>query len=153
MASIEMIRPYVEQQVAKIMGLESVKVDQDGDIPIRQGSAACFARLLDGPSGPMLRIFAPMLGDLKKSPELLERLNELNLAAPYVRFFWDAEQVFCSMDVLAESLDSGEIANALSAVAYSADHLDDALKNDFGGRRMFEEEDAPKPKSGGSAYL
>jgi hypothetical protein len=153
MASIEMIRPYVEQQVAKLMGSESVKVDPDGDIPIRQGSAVCFARLLDGPSGPMFRVFAPMLGDLKKSLELLERLNELNLRAPYVRFFWDADQVFCSTDLPAESLETDEIANAISAVAYSADHLDDVLKNDFGGRRMIEEDDAAKPTTVGSAYL
>ena len=29
-----------------------------------------------------------------KTRELLERLNELNFAAPYVWFFWQADQMF-----------------------------------------------------------
>ena len=60
MATIEMIRPNVEQQVAKMLGIEKVKVDEDEDIPIVQGGLVTFVRLLDGPTGPMLRVFAPI---------------------------------------------------------------------------------------------
>src|SRR3954470_21850688 len=104
MANIEMLRPYVEQQISQIIGVEELRKDADGDIPIRSGSALTFARLLDGPTGPMFRVFSPLLGEVKKSNKLLERLNEINTASPYVKFFWLNDQVLCSMDVSAENL-------------------------------------------------
>jgi hypothetical protein len=152
MTSAEMLRPYVQQQVASIIGVESVKVDEDGDIPTRQGSAVSFARLLDGPTGPLFRVFSPVLKDVKKNHALLDKLNDLNVSSPYVRFFWSGGFVYCAMDLLAENLQKEEIGNALGAVGWHADNLDDALKNDFGGERMIEGEDAPKP-GGDSAYL
>lgn len=57
------------------------------------------------------------------------------------------------MDMHAESLEPNEIENAINAVLFHADHLDDMLKNDFGGRRMIEGEDAAKPTKQNSAYL
>jgi hypothetical protein len=85
MTSIEVLRPYVDQKVAEYLGVEKVQKDDDGDIPIRQGSVAYFVRLLEGPSGPMLRVFSPLLRNVEKKPELLDRLNELNGSTPYVR--------------------------------------------------------------------
>jgi len=141
----ESLRPYVLQAVASILGLTSVKADDDGDIPIRQGSAICFARLLDGPTGPLLRVFAPMLKNVAKSEALLERLNGLNASAPYLRFFWVEGVIFCAIDLMAENLEKEEIGNALLIVGWFADNLDDILKKDFGGERMVEEEELPKP--------
>jgi hypothetical protein len=140
----EALRPYLLQAVASLLGLSSVKVDDDGDIPIQQGSAVCFARLLDGPTGPLFRVFAPMLKSVPKSEALLERLNELNAAAPYLRFFWVDGVVFCAMDLPAENLPREEIGHALLIVGWFADKLDDVLGKDFGGERVALEE-MPKP--------
>jgi hypothetical protein len=141
----EVLRPYVLQAVASVLGLTSVKVDDEGDIPIRQGSAVCYARLLDGPTGPLFRVFAPMLKNVAKSQALLERLNGLNAAAPYLRFFWVDGVIFCAMDLMAENLEKEEIGNALLIVGWFADKLDDMLRKDFGGERMLEEDEIPKP--------
>jgi hypothetical protein len=140
----ETLRPYVLQAVATVLGLSSVTVDDDGDIPIQQGSAVCFARLLDGPTGPLFRVFAPMLRGVVESKALLERLNALNASVPYLRFFWVDGVIFCAMDLPAENLKREEIANVLFVVGWFADKLDDLLKKDFGGERMVEEE-LPKP--------
>ena len=153
MANIEMLRPYVEQQVSQLLGVEKLQVDQDGDIPIRSGSSVTFARLLDGPTGPMFRVFSPLLLDIKGSPELLGKLNELNSGAPYVRFFWTNDAVYCAADLKADTLDPGEIKNVLDAVTWHADQFDDALKKEFGGRRMMENEEPPKPAAQDSSYL
>jgi hypothetical protein len=153
MATLEMLRPYVEQKIAEVIGADSVKVDPDGDIPIRSGSAVCFARLIEGPTGPMFRVFSPMLRGIDGSPRLLERLNQLNVGVPYARFFWHDEVIYCAADLLAENIQGEEIANALSAVSIHADKLDDLLKDEFGGERMIEEDETPKPGPGDSAYL
>jgi hypothetical protein len=153
MATIEMLRPYVEQKIAEVIGADAVTSDPDGDIPIRAGSAVCFARLVEGPSGPMFRVFSPLLRGVKQSRQLLERLNELNVGAPYARFFVLENTVFCASDLLAENIQVEEIANVLGAVSTHADQVDDLLKNEFGGERMIEEDDSPKPRPGDAAYL
>ena len=147
MTNAEMLRPYVQQKVQEFLGVEQLQVDADGDIPIRQGSSVSFARLLDGPTGPVFRVFSPLLSGITKSTELLERLNDLNAGAPYVRFFWAADHVFCAIDLKADTLEPEEITNAIGAVAWHADNIDDLLKKDFGGTRMVEDETPPKPAS------
>lgn len=136
-ASIEVIRPYVEKKVAECLGVDSVKVDADGDIPIRQGSAVSIVRLVDGPGGAMVRVFSPILAEVTKTPELLEHLNQMNTDASYVRFFWAAEQVLCAVDILGEDLQVSELANALRAIALSADNMDDSMMETFGGHQFF----------------
>ena len=138
MTNADMIRPYVEQQVAALLGRDTVMKDEDGDIPVVGGSCVTFISVVDGPNGPMVRFVAPLLHEVQKSPELLERLNQLNVASPYVRFFWVNEQVLCSMDLDAEDIQRDEIGNALSAVSWHADNFDDTLQKDFGGKRMIE---------------
>lgn len=156
MANIEMIRPYVEKKVAEYLGADSVKTNPDGSIPIRFGSTACIVNLVEGPSGPMMRVFSPFIQEVEKTPELLEKLNQLNSTAPYVRFFWLEQSVYCSVDVIATDLETGEIANALSAVAWHADNFDEQLVKEFGGKRVFEEEppkDEKAPEAGTGQYL
>ena len=145
MATAEMLRPYVEQKIAEYLGIEKVALDADGDIPIKAGSAVCYARLFDSSNGPIFRAFSPLLLDVPKTEALLERLNGLNQTAQYVRFFWQAEQVYCSVDLPAEDLQPSEIHIALLDVSVSADRFDHELKGEFGGRRMLEDEVPPKP--------
>lgn len=152
MANVEMLRPYVEQKVAELLGVEKVNVDETGNIPIRSGSAVCFARLLEGPTGPMFRVFSPMLKGVKATPALLERLNTMNADVPYVRFFHVEDVVYCSIDVVAENMQREEIEHALSAITFNADQIDDLLKNEFGGERMIEDEPEAKADDG-SGYL
>lgn len=153
MASIEMLRPYIEQKVAEVLEVEKVKADPQGDIPIRAGSSVCVARLLDGPSGPMLRVFSPLLKGVDEGAELMSRLNELNVRAPYVRFFHAENVVYCAMDLLAENIQREEIDNAIAAISYHADHLDDLLQKEFGGERMLEESEVTKPPGEPAGYL
>ncbi|MEW6060043.1 MAG: YbjN domain-containing protein [Actinomycetota bacterium] len=145
MTTADVLRPYLQQQIASIMGVASIPPDEDGDIVIRQGSTLCFARVLDGPTGPLFRVFAPVLKNVTESDALFERLNALNVGAPYVRFFWSDGFVYCGMDLLAEYLQREEIGNALAAVGWNADNLDELLKQEFGGERMIEDEQVTKP--------
>ncbi len=151
MPDAEMIKPYVEQKIGEMLGRDRLDYDEDGDIPIRHGSSVSFVRLFDGPAGPILRVFSPLLGELKVSRKLLARVNELNAGSTLLRFFFAQGTIFCVVDLPAQDLQPGELQQAVSAVAGTADRLDDLLKDDFGGRRMIEEDDAVKPGHG--AYL
>lgn len=149
MATADMIRPFVEKAVAQTLGLEKVSVDEDGDIPVSDGTSVTFVRVLDGPVGPIVRFFSPMVSEVKKSPSLLERLNELNINVPYVQFFWVNDQVMCNLDLDAESLQAEEVGKALGAVVWHANRFDEPLQKEFGGRTAIPAEEAQKPPAEG----
>ena len=77
MTRLEVLRPFVEQTVKEFLGVEELKVLDDGTIPIRAGSSAVNVRLLEGLAGghPLLQVSSPMLRGVKPSPELLEKLT------------------------------------------------------------------------------
>lgn len=149
MATADMIKPFVEKAVAQTLGLESVKLDDDGDIPVVSGTSVTFVRVVDGPVGPMVRFFSPMVSGVGKSPALFERLNELNTSVPYVQFFWVNDQVMCNLDLDGESLQAEEVGKALGAVTWHANRFDEPLQQEFGGRTMISTEEAQKPPAEG----
>lgn len=149
MADAASLRPFVEQEIAHLFGISHAPRDADGDIPVVSGSSVTFVRVLDSPTGAMIRFFSPVLKDVAGSNELLVRLNQLNARTPYVRFYWSDGHVFCSMEISGENVQWEEIGNAITAVTAHADNIDDLLARDFGGSTMMSEADAPKPTDPG----
>ncbi len=144
MARLEVLRPFVEQTVAAYLGLEKVQVWDDGTIPIRAGSTVVNVRLVEGEGDkPLLQVYSPMLHDIERTPELLEKLNEMNTQMAFAKAFWADRQVILAMDLLAETLDKEQVAHACSYVSLAADFWDEALKKDFGGLTFFNESQMP----------
>jgi hypothetical protein len=137
---LEVIRPFVEQTVKEFLGVEELKVMDDGTIPIRAGSSAVNVRLLEGPSGghPLLRVASPLLHGVTPSPELLEKLNEMNAAFSFARVFEVDGTVVIAMELFAEELTTAQIDYACALITFAADHWDDELKRSFGGQTFFE---------------
>ena len=140
MTRLEVIRPFVEQTVREFLGVDELKVMEDGTIPIRAGSSAVNVRLLEGPSGghPLLRIASPMLHDVTPSRELLEKLNEMNAAFSFARVFEVDGTVIIAMELFAEELTAAQIDYACGLITFAADHWDDELRRSFGGATFFE---------------
>ena len=82
----------------------------------------------------LLRILAPILVEVDVSPELHERLGELNNTTIFGKFYVRDRTVFIEHNLLGESLDTGAFRAALASVAHHADHLDEPLRAAFGGR-------------------
>ena len=81
MTRLEVLRPFVEQTVKEFLGVEELKVLDDGTIPIRAGSSAVRRAIswrLDGGGLPALAVSSPMLPWGQALPELLEKLNEMD---------------------------------------------------------------------------
>lgn len=148
MANADVIRPFVEKAVAALLEIPVVDTDSDGDIPVNRGSSVTFIRVFDGPRGPVIRFFSPLLTEVAKSPEMLERLNDLNAMTPFVNFCWANQQVFCSLDLAGEDVQVTEIANAMATVSLHADEHDESLQRAFGGRTMVQLEETVKPAIG-----
>jgi type III secretion system-like peptide-binding chaperone len=136
---IEVLRPFVEQTMKAFLGVEQLEVLEDGTIPIRAGSTAVNVQLIEGlPGGhPLLRVSSPVLHDVSATPELLAKLNDLNASLSLARAYLRDGVVVISMELLAESLDEEQIANAYRLVSFAADHWDDELQRAFGGSTFF----------------
>ena len=150
MARLDVIRPYVEKTVAEYIGArpDDLLVNQDGSIPIRRGSTAYYVRLLDG-RPPMVQVYSTVLYEVPKSPELLDRLNEINAEAMFARAFWTADQVVVATELVADSIDTQQIENACGVVGTIADHYDNELRKTFGGKTIFDPDSAEAEDGGG----
>ena len=147
MTRLEVLRPFVEQTVKEFL-VEELKVLDDGTIPIRAGSSAVNVRLLEGLAGghPLLQVSSPMLRGVKPSPELLEKLNEMNASFSFARAFVTDETVYIAMELFAEELTTEQISYACGLITFAADHWDDELKRSFGGETFFEGPAAETPQ-------
>jgi T3SS (YopN, CesT) and YbjN peptide-binding chaperone 1 len=133
------IRPYVEKVMKELLGLEELVVWDDGTIPIRVGSAGVYVRLAEPGETALLHVYSPLLRNVPKTPELLERLNELNASTFQARAFWLADQVMVAVDLLAATLDKDEVRAAVDLVSSLADRWDSELRERFGGETVFDE--------------
>jgi type III secretion system-like peptide-binding chaperone len=155
---IDVIRPFVEQTVREFLGVDELKVMEDGTIPIRSGSAAIHVRLIqEAPDDhPLLQIFSPLLSDIEATPALMAKLNEMNSGLSFARAFWAGGQVILAMDLLAEELDKEQIEHACGLVTFAADYWDTELQKGFGGTVGVSEDaetDAAGADDDGGGYL
>ncbi len=127
----------LETALAEFVAGADLEADQDGDLPIRVGSALMFVRPLAG-RPPLIQVFSPIVSGLDVTPALLEALNDVNRHILFGRVFWTEREVVVSMELTAVGISASQIAFACVQLGNLADHLDDVLRGRFGGRTVFE---------------
>jgi hypothetical protein len=137
MPSVDMLRPYVERLLAEWLQTDDLVVDDDGDVPIRFGSALYYVGLVDR-DPPLVRVWSTVLRDVEKSPELLDAINDVNTRIIQCRMFFDDGAVTLATEVIAEELGKEELIEVCNAIATIADDFDDDLQGRFGGTRGFD---------------
>jgi len=111
--------------------------DDDGDIPIRSGSAIVFVRV--AVDGPFIELFSPVLVEVEGSPLALERISQLNRWVRFVSFGWDSGTVHASMHLYCHPFVPEHLRHAVGVLTSVADRLDDELRLGLGGRQFFGE--------------
>ena len=86
----------------------------------------------------LLRFIAPIIVGIEGSARLYERLIELNNTTIFGKYYVRDGSVFLEHNLLGESVDKRGFRATLASVAHHADHLDDALLAEFGGRKWSE---------------
>lgn len=118
-------------------GFAELELDGDGDIGIRYGSMIAYARVFDSP--PVAHFFSPLVREVDASPELFERLNELNRGSREVRYFVVDGTIFAAADVRIDPFVEANVAQAFRHFCRVADDVDNLLQSEFGGKTMFVE--------------
>jgi hypothetical protein len=129
------IRRQLDAALKEFLGAEEIKRDEDGDVPIRFGSAMVYVRLSDEP--PRISVFAPMLGDVPGTAQLLESVNEVNGNVCFVRAVWNGRMVSLRCELPARPFVAEHTLNAVAAVGSLADQIGEELQGRFGGRTYF----------------
>lgn len=142
-ADVDAVRARVQ---AILTEYGPVQIDSDGDFSFAMGSTRVFIRALPHPNGEVtvLRLFAPILINVPRSPELYEFVvrkadhmifGHLTLADGDTD---DTGTLLVTHKLLGDYLDSDELMYAAIGVVGTADQVDEDLQARFGGKR-FEE--------------
>jgi type III secretion system-like peptide-binding chaperone len=132
---------HVEAILKSAFGWPKVIRDGDGDIPVRNGSALYFIRVIDDPDLPRVMLFAPLVSDVKASPELYETLNAVNVRLSFARVMHTTnDEVMLAADLPARTLEADELMAVVEMFSGAADGLDTQFKGQFGGTTRFDDD-------------
>jgi len=115
----------------EVTGVAELAYDKDGDIGIRYGSLAVFVSRVGNP--PHIQIYAPLVMDVKESPRLHARLNELNACDSCVRLFHSRGVISAVTNIPADPLMTEHLSIVLRHFCKIADGIDELLSAEFGG--------------------
>lgn len=113
---------------------EFERVDDRYEVPYQ--SSRVIVHPIEWTKGrTLLRIIAPILVDVEDDTRLFKKLSDLNNTTIFGKFYVRERTIFIEHNLLGESVDSLEFRAALASVAHHADHLNDRLLAEFGGRK------------------
>jgi hypothetical protein len=113
--------------------------DTEGDVAIRVGSTMLFLRT--APDAQEVIVFAAVVHDVAGRSRAAEVLNDLNVAARWVKFQLVRDRVFVTVSVLARPFVPAHLHQAVKILADTADGIDDELAVKLGGRTTFDNRD------------
>lgn len=127
----------VKLVVAGLLGttVDQLRLDSDGDIGIRSGSAMILVRAQEDP--PLVDVFSPLLTGVTPTETLYRRLADLTTTMPIGRIYCSGDTVWASIPVLGVDFQPTHLLLAIRAMVELADDLDDQLRQEFGGSRAF----------------
>jgi len=139
MSEMMWIRSHVQLLLQREWQVCRVTVDDDGDVPFRHGTAACYVSVLDT-DPPMVRVFGHAAYGLRPMLKVLREINEVQHHALSARVELRNDVVVVSQTLSPVGLSQPVLAQALDAVATVADDIGTLFAAMFDGRTPFPEE-------------
>jgi hypothetical protein len=133
----EKLSERVKWVVAQLLGTtaDQLRVDSDGDVGIRAGSAIIFVRTQEEP--PLVDVFSPLLSGVRPTETLYRRLSDLTNGMVIGRIYCTGDTIWASIPVFGEEFQPTHLLLAIRGMVELADDLDDQLRHEFGGSRFF----------------
>jgi hypothetical protein len=124
--------------------LDDPTVDEDGDIPLRYGSALIMLRVAD--DAPYVMLASPLVTGVPASPEVHEALNELSRSHRLVRFYHTGGTVHAALDLIADPFVPDHLEATLAVMGSLCDELGPELQHRLGGSTAFESQRQARPR-------
>lgn len=134
------LRVHVGDLLRAFLG--SYQVDAFGNFTFTHEDARVFVTVSPTPIGPQVGVFSITNVDLDLTPPLGAFLLTTNHKLGFGSFSYDPDSstVWLRHSLLGTTLDGPELQSAVAAVASTAAHFDDVIRDRFGGRAFH---DAP----------
>lgn len=148
------LREHVGGLLRAILG--GYQVDAWGNFTFTHEDARVFVTVGASPIGPQVGVFSVTNLDVELSPQLGGFLLTTNHKLGFGSFSFDPdnEAVWLRHTLLGTTLDGPELQSAVAAVASTAAHFDDIIRDRFGGRAFADApqdvQDAAKPPGPGN---
>jgi len=124
----------VDTELTAMYGHRPIR-DGEGDVAIRVGSTMLFLRT--APDSQEVVIFSAVVHDVSGRSRAAEVLNDLNVAARWVKFQLIRDRVFVTYSVLARPFVPAHLHQAVQIVSDVADGIDEDLAAKLQGRTTF----------------
>lgn len=135
------LRVHVGELLRTFLG--GYQVDAFGNFTFTHEDARVFVTIGMTPIGPQVGVFSITNVDLTLSPPLAAFLLTTNHRLGFGSFSYDEDStaVWLRHSLLGTTLDGPELQSAVAAIASTAAHFDDVIRDRFGGRAFH---DAPE---------
>ncbi|MBW3657385.1 MAG: hypothetical protein KY457_02025 [Actinobacteria bacterium] len=143
------LREHVGALLRTFLG--GYQVDAWGNFTFTHEDARVFVTVGASPIGPQVGVFSVTNLDVELSPQLGGFLLTTNHKLGFGSFSFDPDNdaVWLRHTLLGTTLDGPELQSAVAAVASTAAHFDDIIRDRFGGRAFADAprdvQDATKP--------
>ena len=129
----------VDAELADLYGHPPMR-DGEGDVAVRVGSTMIFLRT--SADGQEIILFSAVVHDLAGRSRAAEVLNDLNVAARWVKFQLVRDRVFVTLSILARPFVPEHLRQAVRILSEVADGIDEELAAKLDGRTTFSEPEA-----------
>ena len=141
MSEAQWIRSHVERLLQEEWDACRVHQDGDGDYPFRSGTAMCWVSVMQ--SDPvMVRVFAHAAFGVRPTLKLYRELNDIQVCALSARITTHDGIVMVSQTISPVGLTRPVLAQAMQAVASTADEIGVLVAAMYGGSTPFPAEDS-----------
>jgi hypothetical protein len=132
---VDVLRQFVLQTLAshfeKNAAKNTISIDEDGDIIMPAGSAVMCVTV--APEPLIVRVYAVLIKNIVRSPELYETLNHINATLQIGRMFEKDGLIILESSIFPYALNEQSLLNVVMQVQFLADQYDDRLHVSFGG--------------------
>jgi hypothetical protein len=119
----------------EITNIEGLDFDKDGDIGLCHGNINIYVAVIG--NLPLIRFYAPLVHDVRKTHKLLARLNELNSGGiGFMHFFVRERTIFAISEIAASPFQHSVLAQTMRMVSTIADGIDEVLSSELGGKAL-----------------
>ena len=127
-------RPFVQKQLAKMLGVPRVEADDDGDYVFGYGPIQVIVRVSEDLGFVGLEFLALLLQNPRHPGRVLGALNQMNGARIALRVFREGGDIVAAWVVPLETMDGRQFAQLFSTFCEAADDIGTHLKRRIGGR-------------------
>jgi hypothetical protein len=127
---VDDLRDLVEAALSTVVDHE-LTYDSDGDIPIHVDGAIIFVRVEE--DHPSIRVFSPLLGNVRWTPRVGSTLSDINRRARYAKIIFDGGVLLATMQLYAEPFVPEHLCVALEGIRLIVNDVVDDLQETLGG--------------------